>query len=289
LALAAGWMVKAYLTKERQHLASWAASQVPKPVPNAEILVAAKGIEQTAVLVPSDLRWQSWPEDGIVARYISKKSRPDAIEKLAGSAARHQIFAGEPITEERLILQRDGSFLAAMLPEGARAITLKVDEAAGVAGLLQPGDRVDVILTHDVPSREEDGQGGVTTNKRHVSETIVKNLPIIAVDQDFKHEEAKHGKGNTGPRTVTLAVNMTQAEAIALGRAMGSLTLSLRSAFGQQAPDQRSQHYTSSGDISDALRSLKLPNVRTPPGGASPNYNATIFHGLVPETVAVAR
>lgn len=289
LAAAAGWMVKIYLSNQREQLAEMAAAQKPKPVTTSEVLVVGDAVDITGVLSAHDLRWEAWPDDGIHAHYITRKARPDAIDKLAGSAARQPLFAGEPVTEDKLILKQTGGFLAAVLPNGGRAITLKVDEASGVGGLVLPGDRVDVILTHDITVKEGEGPTA-TLAKRFVSETIVRDLPVLAVDQDLKHDEkggAKLGK------TVTIAVDIGQAEAIALGRAMGMLTLSLRSAFGASTPDQRAQRYTSSTDISGALRALELPAPAAAAASAAvvaaAPYTVTVFHGLTPETVTVAR
>jgi pilus assembly protein CpaB len=284
LAALAGWMVRVYLSNQEARLAQWAAAQKPEPLPTSEVLVAANTIDLTATLSSGDLRWQSWPDNGINAHYIVRKIRPDAIEKLTGAAARQPIFQGEPITEDKLIMKEDGGFLAAVLPRNGRAITLKIDEASGVGGLLLPGDHVDVILTHDVPTREGDGQGGIVVSKRFVSETIVKDLMVLAIDLDFKHED----KTAKLSKTVTLSVTPAQAEAIALGRAMGVLTLSLRSAFGGSSAETRAQPYTTSGDISNALRSLAAPPLGSAPAAASSSYTVTIFHGLSSEVVTLA-
>jgi len=281
LAATAGWMVKIYLLAQREQLVEMAAAQKPKPLPTAEVLVAANPVEITGVLTSSDLRWQPWPEDGLDPHYLTRKARPDAMAKLVGAAARQRLFPGEPLTEDKLLLKQNGGFLAAVLPEGQRAISLKVDEATGIAGLVLPGDRVDVILTHDVPSKDT----GATFVKRFVSETIVHDLLVLAVDQDLKHDEkaAKLGK------TVTLAVDTAQAEAVSLGRVMGTLTLSLRSSFGGALADLRGQPYTSSADISGALRALAAVPPPAVAVAGSPAYTVTVFRGLSQETVTVAR
>ena len=290
LAAAAGWMVKIYLSNQRAQLAEMAAAQKPKPVTTSEVLVVKAPVGITGTLSSSDLHWEAWPDDGIDSHYITRKARPDAIDKLAGSAARQPLFAGEPVTEDKLILRLNGGFLAAVLPEGDRAISLKVDEASGIAGLLLPGDRVDVILTHDMPVKEGEGPNGTPTmTKGFVSETIVRDLAVLAVDQDLKHDDK--GSAKVG-KTVTMAVTEAQAEAIALGRVMGSLTLSLRSAFGGAAPDQRAQPYTSGSDISGAIRARAVAAPPRPAPAAivaPPPYTVTVFHGLTPETVTLGR
>ena len=287
-AAAAGWMVKLYLSAQREQIAEM-AQQVAKPVPTTEVLVVNSDLDVASVLSSSDLRWQAWPDLGLHPHYITRRSRPDAIETLAGSAARQPLIGGEPVSEEKLILKQSGGFLAAVLPQGERAITLKVDEATGVAGLLIPGDHVDIILTHEVPVKTGDsgsGTGGAT-EKRFVGETIVRDLVVLAVDQELRRDDkaAKLGK------TVTLAVDVGQAEAIALGRSLGNLTLSLRSAFGSPKADDRQRPFTSATDISGALRDSEkaLPPPALSLSAPSSAYTVTVYHGLNAETVTLGR
>ena len=284
LAAASGWMVKLYLSAQRQQIAELAASLKPTAAPaeNVEVLVVRDGLDIAGVLGGGNLRWQAWPADGVNARYITRKARPDAIDKLTGAAARQPLFAGEPVTEDKIVSKQDGSFLAATLPEGGRAVAVKVDEATGLAGLVLPGDRVDVILTHDIPVRQDDGTGGVQIVKSFVSEVIARDLRVIAVDQEIRHGE-KPTASNQG-KTISLAVDGAQAEAISLGRVMGTLSLSLRSAFAASAPDPHGRAYTSATDISAALSQRVAPPVRTASG-----YAVTVYHGTTAETVTVTR
>ncbi len=287
LAAAAGWMVKLYLSAQREQLVVMAAALKPAASPgsSAEVLVVSDGVEIAGMLSSKNMRWQYWPDQGISPRYITKKSRPDAIDKLTGSAARQPLYAGEPVTEDKVVQRKDGSFLAAVLPEGGRAVAVKVDEATGLSGLILPGDRVDVILTHDVPVRQDDGQGGISIIKRFVSEVIAQDLQVIAIDQEIHHDDKAASKIG---KTVTLAVNATQAETISLGRVMGTMSLSLRSAYGGDSASQRARRYTSDTDVSAALNagatSLSQPQARS-----SPTYNVTVYHGSNAQTVAVAR
>ncbi len=283
-AAAAGWMVKLYLSAQREQIAEMAHQQAPKPVAVTEVLVINGDLPIASVLSASDLHWQAWPDVGLNPHYITRRGRSDAIDKLVGAAARQPLFAGEPVTEDKMILKRDGSFLAAVLPQNGRAITLKVDESTGVAGLILPGDRVDVILTHEVKVRGTDSGGGPSVDRQFVGETIVHDLPVLAVDQELKHDD----KGNKVAKTVTLAVDVGQAEAIALGRSLGTLTLSLRSSFGALVADDRSRPFTAATDISNALRAAEQPAApaSTPPVST---YTVTVFHGLNAETVTLAR
>ncbi|MEI8395619.1 MAG: Flp pilus assembly protein CpaB [Rhodospirillaceae bacterium] len=294
LAAVAGHMVKQYLDSQRAQLEEIAATKAPKPMVTAEVLVAANGVNMAGTVSSGDLRWEPWPEEGVHSRYILRKNRPDAIEKLAGSTVRETMFPGEPVTEEKLILKQDGSFLAAIMPEDGRAITVKVDEASGLAGMLRPGDHVDILLTHEVPNKDAPSQSMSSGNgKNFVTETILRDLRILAVDQEFKRDDKSGTKapGKTST-TVTLSVDIAQAEALAVSRSLGTLTLTLRSAFGTTNTDRRQQPYTASSDISSALRTGSRPAAPKPAseGAVSiPGYTVTVFHGLTPETVTLGR
>lgn len=280
----AGWLVRHYLSAQREQLAEMAAQHMPRPVSTTEVLVVAGPVGIAGVLSSGDLRWQAWPEQGLNDRYITRRNRPDALQTLAGAAARQPLFPGEPVTEEKLILNHEGGFLAAVLPQGGRGLTLKVDEATGLAGLIVPGDRVDVIVTHEVPVKI-DPASGASPEKQFVSETIVHELRVLAVDQDLKQE----GKAAKLGKTVTLAVDLGQAEAIAVGRALGTLTLSLCSSFGGPVPDGRKRPYTAASDISGALRAAEAVVPMPMPVAAPAAYMVTVFHGLTAETVTLTR
>jgi pilus assembly protein CpaB len=132
---------------------------------------------------------------------------------------REPLGAGEPITEPRLARPGDRGFLAAVLSPGLRAITIPINETNSIAGLLFPGDRVDLIVTHDVGSRR-------------VSETVMTNIRVLAVDA---RTQAVNGQPGVG-RTVTIEVTPKQAESVIVARGIGSFSLALRS-LGQPGSD----------------------------------------------------
>ena len=98
-------------------------------------------------------------------------------EFLAGSVARQVLPQGVPIARSSIVQPGDRGFLAAVLPKGKRAITIPVDEIAGLSGLALPGDRVDLILTYSVA-------GDATAPARiRASETVITNIRVLAFDQ----------------------------------------------------------------------------------------------------------
>jgi pilus assembly protein CpaB len=144
-------------------------------------------------------------------------------EFLAGSVARQVLPQGVPIARSFVVRPGDRGFLAAVLPKGMRAITIPIDEVAGLSGLALPGDRVDLILTSG------DTGGGI-----RASETVISNVRVLAFDQRLGPEappEDKEGKAEGAPvaRTATLEVSSRQAEMITLAQTLGTLSLILNS------------------------------------------------------------
>lgn len=199
----------------------------PPKVQAVQVLVAAGDVPTGTFLKDTDLRWQPWPEEALHQSYFVKpKPGTDApadsdestIEslELVGAVVRRGITAGEPITKGRILLPGDRGFLAAVLRPGYRAMAIQVNPTAGIAGLVFPGDRVDLILTHTVK------RGGTS---RRASETVLTNVRVLAIDQilDDQPEAPRVFKN------ATLELTPKQAEMLAVVRELGKISLSLRS------------------------------------------------------------
>jgi pilus assembly protein CpaB len=197
----------------------------PPPVSQLEtvdVLVAKSDIGQGTAVKPDELRWQMWPAASAGPNFIRKSDRPDAIEQLAGSVVRGgSFFAGEPIQESRLIKANAAGYLSAILPAGMRAVATEINAETSAGGFVVPGDHVDVILTRR--DREAEQRNKVET---HTSETIISNVRVLAVDQTV---EDKNGQKVVIGKTVTLELTPRQAETLALGKQVGTLSLALRS------------------------------------------------------------
>jgi pilus assembly protein CpaB len=168
----------------------------------------------------------------IVAEQITvvqfpKESTPDgafdSAEKLAGRVAVVTIAAREPITEARLAPEGTAAGLSAMIPEGYRAMTVKVDDAAGISGFIQPGTMVDVVVTID-PAEGASRQDPV-------SKIVLQNIKVLASGQNIdKPEDEREAKS---VKAVTLQVTPEQAEKLALASAEGRLQLVMRNQIDQ--------------------------------------------------------
>lgn len=186
-----------------------------------EILVAANVINPGSFLGPSSFRWQKWPDVDVPETYFVKGSADMSL--VDGAVARQPVLVGDPILTGSFVRPGDRGFLAAVLDTNMRAISVPVDEASSNAGLIQPGDRVDLILTQTIA---EEGDLG---SSRHASETVVEDLRVIAMGRSLQSIETETGDTQRQVRTATLEVTPENAEKVALVTEIGKLSLSLRS------------------------------------------------------------
>lgn len=187
----------------------------------ADILVAKTDISLGQAVSAQDLKWQTWPTAAANPVFIRKSDRPNAIETLSGSIARSPFYSGEPIREAKLIKANGSGYMAAILPSGMRAISTEISPETGAGGFILPGDRVDVILSR----RDKEAEKGAGSEV-HVSETILPNVRVLAIDQAV---EEKNGQKVVVGKTATLELTSRQAETLALARQLGTLSLALRS------------------------------------------------------------
>ena len=152
---------------------------------------------------------------------MRRTEKPDAIEQLSGAIARSPFVAGEPIREAKLIKANGSGYMAAVLDKGMRAVSTEISPETGAGGFILPNDRVDVILSRR--DREAEKAGAADTQ---VSETILSNIRILAIDQTLGE---KDGQKVVIGKTTTLELTPRQAETLALSRQLGTLSLALRS------------------------------------------------------------
>lgn len=218
-----GMMAKSFLATPVDQVATAAPSLETKRAPVApQILVAVEDLPAGTFLKAVGVRWQDWPEDSIMRGHIRQGEQ--SIEDFTGSVVRHGIVTGEPIVASKLVRPGERGFLAAVLTPGKRAASVSVNAVSGNAGLIFPGDRIDVILTQQLDM--DDSAPGRHT----VGETILRNARVIAVDQRVQDiAQADEAQNAPVAKTVTLEVAPRGAETLAVAAELGTLTLSLRS------------------------------------------------------------
>jgi pilus assembly protein CpaB len=190
-------------------------------IETVDVLVAAADIGLGTTVSGQQLRWQTWPAAAASANFVRNSDRPDAINQLAGSIARQPFSAGEPIREAKLIQAKGSGYMAAILPSGMRAVSTEISPETGAGGFILPNDHVDVLLSRR--DKEAEKAAGVDV---HVSETILSNIRVLAIDQNV---EEKNGQRVVVGKTATLELAPNQAETLGRARQMGTLSLALRS------------------------------------------------------------
>lgn len=145
-----------------------------------------------------------------------------------------------------------------MLAPGTVAVTIGVDQVTGVAGLIWPGDLVDVILTQEFDPAQ------VTPAKRVLSETVLTGIRVIAVDQDIVQGGSSAGTTGRATRTITVQVTADQAERVTVAQRLGHLALAVRSVGEAERvvgdPPPSGQAVVYGGDVSAALAHSMQPS-----------------------------
>jgi pilus assembly protein CpaB len=151
------------------------------------------------------------------------------MQLLVGGVARQALPEGVPIARAAVVSPGDRGFLAAVLPKGMRAVSIPITRTAGLTGLVLPGDRVDLILTYSVSADMGDVGRDI-----HASETLIRNVRVLALDQRLQSTEPprdKDGELISPPvaEVATLEVTPRQAEMLTLARTLGELSMVLNS------------------------------------------------------------
>jgi pilus assembly protein CpaB len=166
------------------------------------------------------------PEQVMVVQF-PKESTPDGAfespDKLVGRVAVTNIAPREPITEARLAPEGTAGGLSAVIPEGYRAMTVKVDDVVGISGFIMPGTLVDVVVVID-PAEKAGMQDPI-------SKIVLQNIKVLANGQNIDKPEDQREANSV--KAVTLLVTPEQAEKLALAASEGHLQLVMRNSVDQ--------------------------------------------------------
>ncbi|AND86407.1 MULTISPECIES: Flp pilus assembly protein CpaB [Bradyrhizobium] len=208
------------------------ALPVAEKLPTVEVLVAKNDIQLGQAVKPEDLQWQSWPAATASGAFIRRDSRPEAQTQIAGSIARVPLMQGEPIREQKLVRAEGSGFMAAILPSGMRAVSTDVTAETSAGGFILPNDRVDIVLTRRL--KNPDVNGPTAGNDLILSEVILTNIRVLAIDQAPKE---KDGQNAVVGKTVTLELKPDQVATLTAARQGGTLQLALRSIVDANATE----------------------------------------------------
>ncbi len=231
------------------------ARNAPPPPVTTRVLTAARDIPAGSLIKPGDLASREVPIASVPAG--STMDTDEERRAIIGAMLRRPISSGETILLADTLRPGDHGFLAAVLKGDMRAVTIGVDAITSTAGLIWPGDRVDLILTQNI------GDANLPVGRRVVAETVVADVRVIAIDQRMV-EGAANGGPTPDARTVTLEVDKAQAQAVQVAIRLGRLSLSVRPADGisTEATRHPKPVTTFASDVSPALSADLVPPVR---------------------------
>jgi len=190
------------------------------------VLVAAHPVRAGNLLKPEDLK-----EKTMTLGQAGPDASLDTLDDrhaLAGAMVRSSLDAGDIVRMKDVMRPGDHGFLAAVLGPGMVAVSVGVDAITGSAGLIWPGDRIDVILTQAI------GDATLPIGRRIAAETILQDVRVIAIDQQLMQGVAPDG-ADAKARTVTMEVTPAQAERVSVATRIGRLSLAVRSADNAKA------------------------------------------------------
>jgi pilus assembly protein CpaB len=237
---------------------SSSVSETGKKIKTIFVLVADATLQPGTLIKTASYRWQQWPNDAVTENYFTETNNTARVpEEIKEFKIRQPIFKGTPITKEMVFKTDTVGVLPGLLKNDMRAMSVSVRSPNGPVGLILPGDKVDVIVTMEMQKLISDYQ---TSEKRELSgkepppvkygaETILKNITVIAIDQNFESKEVSEKPIST----VTLELSSIDAEKLAVAKSMGNINLVLRSAVNSALPETNNS-FTSDILVSNTLR-----------------------------------
>jgi pilus assembly protein CpaB len=195
--------------------------ETPAAAPSTEVVTAAKDLEVGARITAADLRLEAWPSS------LMPEGSFLAPDEVIDRTPLSTILAGEPILDRRLAPPGSGVGLAPKVPEGMRALSVRVDDVIGVAGFVLPEARVDVLITGLPPSSPQGGQ---------MTRTILGNIRVLSAGEQLAPDAT--GRPQKAA-VVTLLLTPQQAEMVTLAQAYGRIQLVLRNAKDDEVAETR--------------------------------------------------
>ncbi len=234
-------------------------AQHKAPLPERTIVVANRPLRFGDQLTASTLRELPWPQDALPAGAFGKIADLTAAKRVVLMP----MEPNEAILASKITGPGERATLSAVLDPGMTAVTARVNDVQGVAGFVLPGDRVDVALTR---------QGEKNTA---ATDVVIEDAKVLAIDQlaDEKTDKPSVVKA------VTLEVNVTDGEKIALASTVGTLSLLLRKAGEITADDSRRVTSTDLGKPSTSKSDFVIVAVSRPSKNERVEYTVPVERG----------
>lgn len=209
LGLIAVLLANTYLTGREKQLAA-------SPEGMVRVAVAAMPLAYGADVTPDKVRFVNYPATSLPAGVY--KSMEELLPMGKRRVALRPIQVNQPLLAADLSGEGQNASIAALLPDGMRAATVSINDVSGVAGFVKPNDTVDVLIT-----RQAIGPDGAN-DRGQVTDVLLQNIRVIAMDQNAASADGTPQVS----RTATLELTPVDAQKVALGQQLGSLSLVLR-------------------------------------------------------------
>ncbi|WP_198370730.1 Flp pilus assembly protein CpaB [Roseomonas rosulenta] len=223
------------------------ASVAGAPPARVSFLVAARAVQAGTLLKPEDLAARETPAEDLPLGAM--RDSPEARMEMIRAMVRRTLVQGDVLRLDAVLRPGENGFLAAVLAPGTRAVTVGVDAVTGTAGLIWPGDRVDLILTQSFDEND------IAPARRVAGEAVLSAARVIAVDRHLVQGMQPGAVGDSlreTNRTVTIEVTPDQATRVAVASRLGRLSLALRAA-GTALEESIAQRPVWGGDVSGAF------------------------------------
>lgn len=204
LGLIAVFIANSYLTRAQQKAYAGGTTK---------IAVATAPMGYGTDITPDKIRFVDYPNTSIPPGSFTTAQQlmPDGKKRVALMP----IGINEPILKDKISGEGQSASISALLPDGMRAATVRINDVSGVAGFIQPNDHVDVLITRTISGGDRDTE---------VTDVLLQNIRVIAMGQQAKDADGKP----ISATTATLEVAPVDAQKLALGEAAGNLSLVLR-------------------------------------------------------------
>lgn len=254
-------------SQAEMRIRSLEANKKPQ-APARTIVVATKQMRFGNELTSQSLREVGWPEDALPAGAFAK------IADLTAEAKRvvlTPIEPNEPILAAKITGPGQRATLSALLQDGMKAVTIRVNDVEGVAGFVLPGDHVDVVLTRQI-------EKGVAMN-----DVVMQNARVLAVDQTADQRADKPSV----VKAVTLEADVTNAQKLALSASVGTLSLVLRKAGELDADATRRVTLTDLGNATAPTVESRFVTVGVTRASKKQEYSVPV-EGIISGAMAAA-
>jgi pilus assembly protein CpaB len=247
----AAFMANSYLRAQVEEIAARGKGE------NVKLVVAKTDLPKGATLGPETLAVRDVPREWAHSNAVT----PEQFERIDRGALAYPAKRGEPLLWSQLEGEKVPTF-SARVGAGRRAVTVPVDEISSISGLVEPGDRIDIMVT-------------VRRDNRQLAFVLMQNVPVLATGS--KVEQGADGRDGARRTftTITLDVNAEQARQVIAAREIGKITALLR------APGDRG---AVSGSRDDAAALLGL----MPPRAVVARRGVQIIYGGTARTQAIA-